>query len=60
MSDVDWGKLDVLVVDNPPGTGDEPLTVLQSINQLDGVVMVTTPQAVAGEDVRKCVNMVKG
>lgn len=60
LSDVDWGKLDVLVVDNPPGTGDEPLTVLQSINQLDGVVMVTTPQAVAGEDVRKCVNMVKG
>nr|WP_243687237.1 P-loop NTPase [Methanobacterium formicicum] len=49
-----------MVVDNPPGTGDEPLTVLQSISPLDGVVMVTTPQAVAGEDVRKCVNMVKG
>lgn len=60
LSDVSWGKLDVLVIDNPPGTGDEPLTVLQSINPLDGVVMVTTPQAVAGEDVRKCVNMVKG
>lgn len=59
LSDVIWGKLDVLVIDNPPGTGDEPLTVLQSVNQLDGVVMVTTPQAVAGEDVRKCVNMVK-
>ncbi len=60
LSDVIWGKLDILIVDNPPGTGDEPLTVLQSISQLDGVVMVTTPQAVAGEDVRKCVNMVKG
>jgi len=60
LSDVSWGKLDMLVIDNPPGTGDEPLTVLQSIQPLDGVVMVTTPQAVAGEDVRKCVNMVKG
>jgi len=60
LSDVSWGNLDVLVVDNPPGTGDEPLTILQSISPLDGVVMVTTPQAVAGEDVRKCVNMVKG
>lgn len=59
LSDVAWGKLDILVIDNPPGTGDEPLTVLQSISQLDGVIMVTTPQAVAGEDVRKCVNMVK-
>jgi Mrp family chromosome partitioning ATPase len=59
LSDVIWGKLDVLVIDNPPGTGDEPLTVLQSISQMDGVIMVTTPQAVAGEDVRKCVNMVK-
>ncbi|NYB51428.1 MAG: Mrp/NBP35 family ATP-binding protein [Methanobacteriaceae archaeon] len=60
LSDVSWGKLDILIIDNPPGTGDEPLTVLQSISPLDGVVMVTTPQAVAGEDVRKCVNMVKG
>lgn len=60
LSDVAWGKLDMLIIDNPPGTGDEPLTVLQSISPLDGVVMVTTPQAVAGEDVRKCVNMVKG
>lgn len=50
----------MLIIDNPPGTGDEPLTVLQSISPLDGVVMVTTPQEVAGEDVRKCVNMVKG
>jgi Mrp family chromosome partitioning ATPase len=59
LSDVSWGKLDMLIIDNPPGTGDEPLTVLQSISPLDGVVMVTTPQEVAGEDVRKCVNMVK-
>nr|WP_319374096.1 Mrp/NBP35 family ATP-binding protein [uncultured Methanobacterium sp.] len=60
LSDVSWGNRDLLVIDNPPGTGDEPLTVLQSISPLDGVVMVTTPQGIAGEDVRKCVNMVKG
>ncbi|ADP77591.1 ATPase-like, ParA/MinD [Methanothermus fervidus DSM 2088] len=59
LSDVKWGNLDVLVVDNPPGTGDEPLTVLQSISNLDGVIIVTTPQSVAIDDVKKCINMVK-
>ncbi len=60
LAEVEWDDLDVLIIDNPPGTGDEPLTVLQSIPSLDGVVIVTTPQAVVQEDVIKNVNMVKG
>lgn len=59
IADVNWGNLDVLIIDNPPGTGDEPLTVLQTIPSLDGVVMVTTPNDVSQDDVIKCVNMVK-
>ena len=59
MSDVRWGNLDVLIIDNPPGTGDEPLTVLQSLPEIDAVVMVTTPNSVSQEDVLKCVKMVK-
>lgn len=59
MSDVRWGNLDVLIIDNPPGTGDEPLTVLQSLPGIDAVVMVTTPNSVSQEDVLKCVKMVK-
>ncbi|MGZ7109065.1 MAG: Mrp/NBP35 family ATP-binding protein [Methanobacterium sp.] len=58
LSEVNWGDLDVLIIDNPPGTGDEPLTVLQSV-PLDGVVLVTTPQAVVQEDVRKSINLVQ-
>lgn len=58
FAEVIWGDLDVLFIDNPPGTGDEPLTVLQTI-PLDGVVLVTTPQSVVQEDVIKSVNMVK-
>lgn len=57
LSEVNWGDLDVLIIDNPPGTGDEPLTVLQSV-PLDGVILVTTPQAVVQEDVRKGINLV--
>lgn len=59
ISDVNWGPLDVLLIDNPPGTGDEPLTVLQTIPDLDAVVMVTTPNSVSQEDVLKCVKMVE-
>ncbi len=40
LSDVNWEGIDVLIVDNPPGTGDEPLTVLQSIPAIDGVIIV--------------------
>ena len=59
ISDAHWGELDFLVIDNPPGTGDEPLTVLQSIPDADLVLMVTTPNVVSQEDVLKCVKMVE-
>ena len=59
ISDAHWGELDFLVIDNPPGTGDEPLTVLQSIPETDLVLMVTTPNVVSQEDVLKCVKMVE-
>ena len=55
LSDVHWGELDYLVIDSPPGTGDEPLSVCQLIPDLDGVVVVTTPQKVAILDARKSV-----
>ena len=59
LSDVKWGNLDVLVIDNPPGTGDEPLTVLQSIPLIDGVIMVTTPNTLSKDDVQKSVDFVR-
>jgi ATP-binding protein involved in chromosome partitioning len=59
ISDSHWGSLDYLIIDNPPGTGDEPLTVLQTIPDADAVIMVTTPNVVSQEDVLKCVKMVE-
>ena len=55
MTDVEWGPLDVLVIDSPPGTGDEPLTIAQFIPDC-GAIVVTTPQGVALADVRKSLN----
>lgn len=56
LTDVDWSDLDYLIVDAPPGTGDEPLSLCQLIQPLDGAVIVTTPQRVAAVDVRKSIS----
>jgi len=55
LKDVQWGDLDFLIVDSPPGTGDEPLSVVQLLEKADGAIIVTTPQEVALSDVRKCI-----
>jgi len=56
LRNVDWGELDYLVIDLPPGTGDVQLTLIQT-TPLTGAVIVTTPSDVALEDARKAVNM---
>ena len=58
ISDIDWGELDYLIFDAPPGTGDEPLTVANTIKDAQALV-VTTPQEVALADVRKSINFCK-
>ena len=59
LGKVKWGKLDFLVIDLPPGTGDAVITITKSI-PLDGVIVVTTPQKVAISDVRRAMGLFKG
>ena len=58
ITDVAWGDLDYLIIDSPPGTGDEPLTIAQEIPDSKSII-VTTPQAVSILDVRKSINFCK-
>lgn len=55
LIDVNWGDLDFLIIDLPPGTSDEPLSVAQEIPEADGAIVVTTPQEVSLLDVRKSI-----
>lgn len=57
LGDVDWGELDYLFIDLPPGTGDEPLSVMQLLPEMDGTVIVTAPSDLSQTVVRKAVNM---
>ncbi|MBU4185092.1 MAG: Mrp/NBP35 family ATP-binding protein [Proteobacteria bacterium] len=55
IGEVEWGELDYLIIDSPPGTGDEPLTVAQTIPDAKAVI-VTTPQEISLADVRKSIS----
>ncbi len=59
LDEVDWGKLDFLIIDMPPGTGDESLSVSQLIPDMDGVLIVATPQEVALLDATKAINFAR-
>ena len=59
LEDVHWGELDYLIIDLPPGTGDEPLSIAQLIPDSTGTVIVTTPQDIALLDSKKAVNFAK-
>jgi Mrp family chromosome partitioning ATPase len=59
LGEVNWGDLDYLIIDLPPGTGDEPLSVAQLLPAPDGAIIVTTPQDVALLSVRKSINFAR-
>jgi ATP-binding protein involved in chromosome partitioning len=54
----DWGELDYLIIDLPPGTSDSPLTVMQTL-PMDGFIVVSTPQDLAIIDAKRCINMIR-
>jgi Mrp family chromosome partitioning ATPase len=56
LEDVNWGKLDFMIIDSPPGTGDEPLSIAQLVPDLNGGIIVTTPQEVAILDAKKSIS----
>jgi ATP-binding protein involved in chromosome partitioning len=56
LTEIAWPELDYLIIDCPPGTGDEPLTMLQLLGKVDGIVIVSTPQDVAYLDARKTIS----
>ena len=58
ISGVQWGKLDYLIIDSPPGTGDEPLTIAQTIPDAKAII-VTMPQEMSLDDVRRSINFCK-
>ncbi len=58
LQTTDWGELDYLIVDLPPGTSDSPLTVMQTL-PMDGFVVVSTPQDLAIIDAKRCINMIR-
>lgn len=55
LADIEWGELDYLIADSPPGTGDEPLTIAQTISDAKAII-VTTPQEISLQDIRKSIN----
>jgi Mrp family chromosome partitioning ATPase len=55
ISDVDWGRLDYLIIDSPPGTGDEPLSIAQIVPGAEAII-VTTPQEISLADIRKSIS----
>ncbi|RKY37996.1 MAG: ATP-binding protein [Candidatus Omnitrophota bacterium] len=59
LAEVRWGELDFLIIDSPPGTGDEPLSVAQFIPDLNGTIIITTPQEVAILDAKKAISFSK-
>jgi len=59
LADVNWGELDFLIIDTPPGTGDEILSLAQRVKDLDGVVMITTPQSAAVASAVKTITFAK-
>lgn len=59
LSEIVWGDLDFLFIDLPPGTGDEPLSVIQLLPELDGVIIVTTPSEVSRDVVKKAVTFAR-